>query len=276
MSLIADPDRAIKYINDAEKIVRDDKHPVFFDLSDITQLTSDAVTYLMAALDAKPLRDSGSRGSAPEYPSSMEMLVQCGFFKRVHPQFALPATTDSILRIKGERLVASSVAREMRKFATQRTLGKDQRIRALQEIAIDCMANSQEHGHPSGQTSAKWFFLVHFDKQTRVSHFTFIDRGIGILESIKDRDRGFFDRVFSSFKNNNQLLEAICKGEVKSRTNQPNRGKGLPKMYRYYVQKKIHRFIIITNDVFADFENADIHTLINPFKGTCIHWELRP
>jgi hypothetical protein len=276
MSLINDPEGIIQYMDGARSVVRTLKHPVFFDFAAIQYQSSDAVNYIVSALDAKPLRNSGSRGNMPVDSKSREILIQCRFFDRVHFDGQLPTPTRSILQLHDERLVVSEVARDMRRFATKHTLGQDVKNRALQETAIDCMANSQEHALPNAPRSAKWFFIVYFDVKTKVSHFTFIDRGIGILESIKDRDRGFFSNILFQAKSRKAILEGICKGEIGSRTNEPNRGKGLPKMYRYFTEGRIGRFLIISNDIFADFENNDIRTLNKPFEGTCIHWELRP
>jgi hypothetical protein len=275
MNMIDSGDVLLKYLAEARKLASA-RERVFFDLTNVEGISSDAITVLLATLKHPPFHKTMYGGNAPSKSEFREVLRNSGFYEHMASSEPKDKTRSALMITANSNTVLSATAREMRRFATINTLGKDVKYRAIQETAVDCMANSQEHAKPGHEGAYKWFFNVYFDKHTKVTKFTFVDLGVGILKSIQTRDQGFFQQIFSISKSNVQLLKGILQGKVGSRTNQPNRGKGLPRMYQYFRQGLIHRFVVISNDVYADFERGNFRTLKRPFHGTLISWELRP
>jgi hypothetical protein len=111
-------------------------------------------------------------------------------------------------------------------------------------------------------------------KKTKTSHFSFIDNGIGILESIKLKGwYKFFN--FAGFVNNADVLKEILHGKVGSRTGNLHRGKGLPTIYKQCEIGEIQNLVIITNDVYANVSNNDFQMMPYKFQGTFLYWEIK-
>jgi hypothetical protein len=274
-SFIDNPEELIDYVESARSICREGKR-VYFDLADVENLTVDAVTVLLAVLQTSPIRRTLYGGNLPLKTEFRDTLAYSGFLDHVGYAGKRPVKQAIMLK-RQHKKVHGTVAQEMRRFATTRTLGRDEPYRAIQESAVDCMANAQEHAIPGSEGSISWFFSVYFDTVTKVTKFSFVDCGVGILKSITMRDRTRFEALIDSSKSAHGLLRSIFEGKIGSRTGQPNRGRGLPKIWRYFSKNEIRRLIVITNGAYVNFDQPSrSRTLPVQFDGTFIYWELWP
>jgi hypothetical protein len=80
--------------------------------------------------------------------------------------------------------------------------------------------------------------------------------------------------VISVFKDNSDVLETAFRNGIKSRTGLSWRGKGLPTIFEMYEDKIIKRLVVITNNVYLDFDNNIKMILPCGFNGTYYYWEL--
>jgi len=70
------------------------------------------------------------------------------------------------------------------------------------------------------------------------------------------------------------LVNAFEK-QYESRTQDPNRNKGLPKIYKVSSEKYIKNLIVVTNNVLLNFDEPEKSKILkNTFKGTFYYWIL--
>jgi hypothetical protein len=136
------------------------------------------------------------------------------------------------------------------------------------------MGNTDEHAsqEKSMWHQERWWTSGFYDVDTGIVSFTFVDNGLGVLRSQNVR---LWRRVQALALDNAGLLRAILDGKMPSRTGDPNRGKGLPKISQRASAGELANLVIITNDVYAHLGRSEIRGIKRPFRGTLVHWELR-
>ncbi len=94
----------------------------------------------------------------------------------------------------------------------------------------------------------------------------------GIFESlpVKSFKRDFLE--FFGFKSNLDLIPKLFAGEIKSRTARPERGKGIPQIFECSQDETFHKFILISNDIYADLKNKKYKLINSQFSGTLYYW----
>ena len=101
--------------------------------------------------------------------------------------------------------------------------------------------------------------------------FAFVDNGEGILKTFRS---GKLKKFLGLFKNDVDILDTAFKDGIKSRTGLSWRGKGLPTIYENYEDGYIKNLLVISNDIFLNFDAGIKRKLDNPFSGTYYYFEV--
>lgn len=249
---------------------------IFFDLGKV-RVTSDGAAFLMSSLRSAKLLNKEVAGNLPEDESSRQLLYQSGFFDVVSSRSPVPAPTNSIVFTQLKADIAPKIAAEVRKFATQGTFGKDVQYAPLYSLVTDLMQNTFDHAALDNPVKREnWLLHVFFDESTKVSHFTFVDRGMGIIRTMKNSRRNDYRRWKRTLQTDQGILNDILRGYERSRTDDPQRGYGLPDMYQRFLGNNFSRLVVISNGAFIDFQKGICRKLRRKFEGTFIYWELTP
>jgi len=86
--------------------------------------------------------------------------------------------------------------------------------------------------------------------------------------------KGFIKKIENYFADNADILDTAFKDGIKSRTGLSWRGKGLPTIYEMYKDNIITNLIVITNNVYLDFDRKINKTLNSRFSGTYYFWRI--
>ena len=132
------------------------------------------------------------------------------------------------------------------------------------------MRNSCDHAFKKGKIII-WHFGISHVEDSNLVKFSFVDNGRGIIKSFTE---GFLSRVLNFFSDNADILETAFKDGIESRTGLSWRGKGLPTIYENYKDGYIKNLVVISNDVYIDFDNEIYMKLEIPFSGTYYYWIL--
>src|SRR5690606_41272601 len=81
-------------------------------------------------------------------------------------------------------------------------------------------------------------------------------------------------KVLAVFKNNAAVLEKAYKKGIESQTGLPWRGEGLPTIYELYNDNIITNLVVITNNVYLDFDKNIFKEINVPFSGTYYFWKV--
>ena len=289
-SLIKNPDAVINYFDHARQVLAKGT-PVYFDLSNITEMGPETLTYLCAILDNDEfINGNAIHGNLPNNPSLQKMFSKAGFYKFVNPIYQrIQKSTDvngeihKITREKVEPMLAGEICESAMIHTFDKIDPKDQ---SFYRILIECMANTKNHANYGKRNEVyNWWLLAYKEADTKITKFCFLDLGVGIFGSLEKKYRenklpSFLKRIFVP-KNNKKTLQKIYEGERKTSTEGlEGRGQGLN--YVYDLVKKdatICNFTLLSNDIIAHFGyNAEdtIEPQGNDFVGTMYYWEISP
>lgn len=258
------------------------RRDIFVDLSGVATITADAIAVLLATV--KHLEAGGKVNVSGNYPSTQlaqETIMASGFndFLRT----SMPRTGSvrgAIVRQDlwfGSKKANGGIARQLIDFAVGPVQSSEthntnrMRLKASYGHLLECMGNTHEHAsRRPGETM--WWASVYRDAAKNRDCFTFIDMGVGIFNSVQMSLRR---RVMNLTGQRSAILRDLLAGKIPSSTGKSYRGRGLPSIYRSAQQGKISRFIMLTNDVYADTERNDFRALNTELRGVVLYWEVR-
>lgn len=273
-SLIYNTEETIQYFNNAQDELKKGNR-VLFDISQIQKLSTDAIAVLIAKIkDERFIHHSSISGNEPSDVALKELFIQSGFYDYVRIRGPKPINNKKLLihKITNNR-VEPDIAKEACLLGLRHTFNNEDIFEPLYNILIEIMQNTNNH---AGSTRGKydWWLHVYTHPNSTKTSYTFLDLGVGIFESlpVKSYKRDFLEII--GLTSNLDLVPKLFAGEIKSRTSRPERGKGIPQVYECSKDSVFNKFILISNDIFADLKNAENKILHTPFNGTMYYWEI--
>lgn len=268
-SLINNTEKLLQYFNKARELLKDNT-PVKFLLEEITNLTPDAIAFFIAHFNDKKFSNGIKlSGTEPSDKTLRTIIRKSGFFDHVQSRVRTnPGCNNLLLHKITNNKVENTIARQACELALSH-LGISGKFRPLYETIIELMANTNNHAGDERGMYDWWIFVYNNDEGR--SCITFLDLGVGIFESIPVKK---WQQLQSYFLGNSLLVDTLLKGEISSRTNLPERGRGIPLIGKHAKHAAFDKFIMISNDVYADLKSDTSKTLKTPFEGTLYHIEI--
>lgn len=274
-SLINNTDGIINYFNTAYHELKNHKR-VLFDISNIKTLTTDAIAVQLAKIsDEKYHHNTLILGNEPDDEVLKKIFIQSGFYEHVRFKGEIPSNDNKLLihQITNNK-VEPDIAKKACIVGLKHTFHNEEIFEPLYDILIEIMQNTNNH---AGTTRGKydWWLHVYSHPETTITSYTFLDLGIGIFNSLPVRS---FKREFMEFfgwKSNLDLVPRLFAGEIKSRTARPERGKGIPQVFECSQDPTFQKFILISNNVYANLKTQEYKLIHTPFRGTLYYWELK-
>lgn len=135
----------------------------------------------------------------------------------------------------------------------------------------ELIGNAVEHGLKSKKIS--WWLTHEINRADKIIKYTFVDMGLGIVNSHKQAGLPF---KYNFFKTKKIVIDSFF-GKLMSSTKQVNRGRGLPQLREMIEREIISDFHLITNRVSLNYFNGKFETSNNPdFLGTYYSWSVNP
>src|ERR1035437_2804738 len=272
-SLVYNTEETLEYFERAHKELKN-KNRILFDISEITRITTDAIAVQIAKIkDQRFHLNSGIIGNAPRDEGLNKLFSQSGFYEYVKTKGPKPKNNNKLLihEITNNK-VEPDKAKEAYLLGLRHTFQNEEIFEPLYNILIEIMQNTNNH---AGSTRGKydWWLHVYNHPESFKTSYTFLDLGVGIFESlpVKSFKRDFLELL--GFKSNLDLIPKLFAGEIKSRTSRPERGKGIPQVYECSQHKYFEKFILISNDIYADLKTNENRLIKSQFKGTLFYWE---
>lgn len=214
------------------------------------------------------------RGNVPDDPKLASVFAHSGFYDHVRTKEAPPRKGAGAIRRRQSQIVDGKIARDLITFATERLYGSRRKLGPVYRTLLECMSNTIDHASGTSKSREMWWTAIFCNAGGRKASFAFVDTGVGIFESARMSP---IKRIMLALgiTDNRDILKDILEGRVESRTRIPFRGKGLPSIHRALRRGLLSGLVIVTNDVYADFELDDFRILRNPFKGTFLYWEVQ-
>jgi anti-anti-sigma regulatory factor len=269
-SLRENTHETINFINNL-KILEDTSKRIYLNMSKVKIISNGTIALLLSVVNDFGGKGKKIFGCKPKDPEARKTLELSGFFSYMSGRLEYNSDTNSNTIIEqGEKCVEPQKTSVIVRSAMKTILGKEARNKKLQGLFIELMANSVNHGFPNNENK-KWIISAsHFKKENYVS-FSFIDNGVGILETLQ---RKIGERLLNIFKGKKDLLLSAFHGEIGSRTGLSFRGKGLPFILDKLNRNYISNLFILTNNVVLDYKTDKFYKIKPPYSGTFYYFEI--
>ncbi len=286
LSLFDEPNETLKYCNTLRGYLNQRGIKIFLDLGDVQHFTSDALLLIRAIIDSSVYHNQVS-GNLPQDPTVASEFKASGFFAGfAKPPADLPPAKGLILKKSSDKVLAETAA-ELVDFAKKHVPITKECANACFQTLVEVMTNTHNHAgdrKPVGRQKRqkrqkqrfpqKWSVSVYCRDQT--AYFSFIDLGIGILNS--EPARNTLQRTGASLLSygRTRLLKDAFNGTFGSATGRPGRGLGLPRMKRDAKKGTLSNLQVLTSDVVGSVADLDFRTGDHALRGTMFRWCARP
>ena len=280
-SIIENPEETINYFNRILKFVSENKNRkrhIHIDIAHVTKLTSDALMYLIAIVnDIKPEYHDRNffEGNEPLDPRIRKKFIESGFYDFVDYRGSSPITRnkDNIQIVSGEKC-DTSLAKKVSDFVCEKSGLDKVKCKFLYNIMIELMSNTHKHAYEGDDylLLPRWYCYAKYSTDKESITFTFMDTGSGIPATVAKK----FGESFLKNQEENEFVISALRGEARTSTKLPYRGKGLPTIREFCVSGKIKGLHIMANkaSVVVDRDIINGTDLTGAIKGTLFMWNL--
>lgn len=282
-SLLENTEEILSFIRKVDDCFND-KKKVFIRMKETTVISYDAIVVLLSKLIQFKASKIGFNGDFPKDKNLEGILRGSGFIEYLYKNFDNQDTytIDRKIYTHANKNVNSALTSNIIEEASKKLWKEKRRCPGMQRVFIELMQNTNNHAsnHRKGE-KLWWSSITHNKKEGKVC-FSFIDYGVGIIDSLKNKETGKFAKIFNSIKsifnpnNNADVLKLLLEGKIHELIKEQayNRGKGLPGIYKAWKSNDISNLIVITNNVYANVANDKYEEMSNDLSGTFIYWEL--
>lgn len=257
-------------------------------LDKVQTITTDAIAVLLSNMVHYKAAKIGFNGTKPKNLQVNSILEASGFFKYLYGQAMRDQEAYSFRKINnyiythGQKTVESGIADEIVKYASMTVWGDARRCPGVQTTLVELMHNTYDHaGEQKGEKH--WWISVEHNEQEHEVTFTFIDFGVGIFRSLKNKKPGeplygAMDYIIQHFplaSTEVDKLRLILEGQVTlTQSKEYYRGRGLRNIYQKAKKGQIANLAIISNYASTRVFENDYHALKNEFLGTFISFKM--
>ena len=230
-----------------------------------------AISMFLSVIDELTKNGITITGTKPNIIIERDKLEKSGFFKYINGKIEVKnsVTKNTILRTGGKSNTHIDLSSEL-KNANETVWGIKGRNPPLRGTIFEMIRNSYDHAFKN-ENNVIWHLGITHDDINKQVKFSFVDNGRGIIKSFSE---GFLGQLFNLFRDNCDVLETAFRNGIESRTGLSWRGKGLPTIFENYEEGYLKNLVVISNDVFIDFDRNIYKKLNVPFKGTYYFWVL--
>jgi hypothetical protein len=236
------------------------------DFSELKEMRKGDVMVLYAQIEKSIIINKNKiyrKGSLPTIKKIKELLMSPSIIHHEKKKIELPEISDS----EKEKLLYPKlidiIVNDLKK------IGIKEYFYPFNVFLTELIGNAVEHGIEN--RNINWWLTQEIDRQTKVTKYTFVDMGLGIIDSHK---KAGLPLKYMFLKKKKILLDAL-NGKLGSSTKQSNRGKGLPQLREMIEKEYVTNLILITNSVSLYFQNNIFFTKKNPnFVGTYYSWTI--
>jgi hypothetical protein len=261
----------LAYIGKVKEIGRR-KKDVNFILNDVEEIGIGAISMLISVMNELVDKNVYFIGTKPKKEKPKDILEKSGFMNFVDGNIGEKnRQTRNIIFTTGkvnthQRNITNAIHK-----ANLTVWGESGRSPLLYGTIVEMIKNSCKHAFKSKE-KVKWHIAVNHDENDNKVKFSFVDNGIGIIKSFEKEN--LTKKLGGFFRDNAELIDTAYKNGIESKTGKSWRGTGLPTIYETYEDKIIKSLVVITNNVYCDFDNDKKIILKKSFSGTYYYWEM--
>lgn len=262
----------LEYIAKVKEIGKS-KRDVNFILDKVEEIGVGAISMLISVMQELEERHVFFKGNKPDSEDALNALEKSGFMKYVKGTIkAENVQTRNAIFTTGKAATHQNSIVDAIHSANKTVWGEPGRSPLLYGTLVEMIKNSCKHAFKS-KDKVRWHIGVSHDEENKKVKFSFVDNGIGIIKSFEMDD--IARQAYGMIRNNAKMIELAYKDGIESKTGLSWRGTGLPTIYEAFGDDRIiRRLVVITNDVYCDFEKEIYKVLNKSFSGTYYYWEM--
>lgn len=289
-SLLKNPEETIHFLNKLERCLMN-RQKVWVVLKGVKEIDSGAIAVLFSVMELYTIKRVPFNGDHPLDEEAYKKLHESGFFTELYRsnrnRIEYRTGVDNHIFARSNKKVESELGLPVMKEASEVIWGEKRICKGLQRILVELMHNTNNHaGGLGSKGDERWCLSVSHDKENKQVKFVFVDYGIGIFNSLSEKDKdnkwyGWQDKIkvhlglSLTSTTNDLLLQKLLSGEIHMTvTRKEFRGKGLPGIKQVLDRNQISNLFVITNNAYADVSNGKYKLLGRNFSGTFLYWEL--
>lgn len=281
-SFIKNPLETVAFFEEIINFITNKKNygrNLFIDISNIKELTIDALMYLLAIvnnLNENFNNKYSFSGNFPKDPKIRERFHESGFYRFVKYRGKDPLirNKDNVQIVSGENSDVD-LAKRIASFVSSKAQVPQNYCRFIYCLLVELMSNTHKHAYNNRNRVLypRWYCYAEYDENECIS-FTFMDTGEGIPSTVK---KNFSEKLdILKIKEENKYVISALEGEFRTSTKKAYRGKGLPRIRDFCSSKKIKDMQIITNkaNVVVKEHSYDGNDIPIPLTGTLYCWKI--
>ncbi|MEM0518983.1 hypothetical protein [Aequorivita flava] len=263
-------EEVISYINKIKGIGRSGRHMNII-MDDIIDIGEGAISMLLSVMEELVREGIIFTGTKPKQPIPRGILEKSGFFKFVKGKIdeSNSTTKNTILNTGDNQTPQSELAEEIIK-SMETVWGQKGRSPSIYSCVFEMMRNACDHAFKN-ENQIRWHFALSHSEIDNLVKFSFVDNGKGIIRTFTE---GILKNFLNLFNDNLDIVETAFTNGIASRTGLSWRGKGLPTIYENYDDGHLNNLVVISNNVYIDFDRKIRHKLKNSFSGTYYYWKV--
>lgn len=266
-------EKSIAYVNQLIFHSRKNKY-LEVRLDNVVNIGEGAIAMLLSVIKDLSNKDTQIRGTSPKDIVAKKILEQSGFFNYTyrHNEEAQKESRNSLNSILTKGVYNTppdEMAKEIR-LSMETVWGIKGRNPLLYGAVFEMIRNSCDHAFKSHDIVTWYLSITHLSSSKSVK-YSFVDNGKGIIKTLVTSPLKDFINLF---KGNADIVETAFLSGIESRTGLSWRGKGLPTIYELETDRVVKNLVVITNNVYLNFDLGIKKTLRNPYSGTYYYWEI--
>ncbi len=288
LSFVNNPEEVSRFISTL-RYFQEKRQPVFVVLKHVKKIDYDGITVLLSAVVRFKARQIEFNGDLPDDGDAYKIILESGFVQYLNDQFKDEDQYEleaKKIYTHAQKSVDSELGQKIIESATKTIWGMPKRCTGVQRVFVELMQNTNNHASLESSGEKHWWLSVKHIKEEKKATFSFIDYGVGVFNSLKNKKPGnkfygaiekLYSKVISTMngERDSDVLRLIFEGELhRTVTGKSYRGKGLPGIYQAFQQNRISNLCMITNNVMFSSTKNEYSALSNGFDGTFVYWEL--
>ena len=277
-SIINNSTEILLFFNEINNKIKKCKHDylkIFIDMSNINEMTVDALIYLIALIKNIKKEYKGTfsfSGNIPLDEKCSRIVKESGFLDHMQSTNIETLISSKKIQIRSGNNVDAKMSSQICDFIHKITNTTRKDTKVLYNIIGEMMNNAVHHAYDENDEYAqKW--LLYAEKSEDKFKFTFLDTGLSIPKTIYKK---FFTGDY--FKSDYKIVVDAFNGYMTSQTKKSYRGKGLPSIKESVIKGDVTKLNVISNKACCEFhkyENENIiYDLDGPLNGTLYYWEM--
>jgi hypothetical protein len=288
-SIIQNPSETVPFLDLIAKKLRNQK-PLMVDISQVRFITIDTLLYLIAIMDRmKALKlQMDIKGNLPSHPEANATFKESGFMDFVHSKSGTFQPSGNCVKITKGNDVDPVMASKLCVFA-QRKLGVDRvATQPLYDMIVEIITNTCHHAYdePKSPTPGfafstprgRWYCYANYNEQSQEVIFSILDTGEGIPSTVRTNLREKFASALAALGakleegSDEFLVTSALNGDLRSRTREAHRGKGLPSVKGFFTSGYISDLTVVSNKGFVSLKENKNHNMGVSLMGTLYSW----